>query len=63
MLKEQKETMLTEVKEDMITVPYQIENINKKTENSAKSIATEMMNSVEWFSRFELTEGTLLTDE
>ena len=28
-----------------------------------KSIATEMMNSVEWFSRFELTEGTLLTDE
>lgn len=35
------------VKEDMITVPYQIENINKKTENSAKSIATEMMNSVE----------------
>lgn len=28
-----------------------------------KSIAIEMMNSVEWFSRFELTEGTLLTDE
>ena len=28
-----------------------------------KSIATEMMNSVEWFSRFELTEGNLLTDK
>ena len=28
-----------------------------------KSIATEMMNLVEWFSRFELTEGNLLIDE
>lgn len=72
MPKEQKETMLTEVKEDMMTVSYQIENINKKIENSEKNqmeiielknIATEMMNLVEWFSRFELTEGNLLTDE
>ena len=72
MPKEQKETMLTEVKEDMMTVYYQIENINKKIENSEKNqmeiielknIATEMMNLVEWFSRFELTEGNLLTDE
>ena len=64
--------MLTEVKEDMMTVSYQIENINKKIENSEKNqmeiielknIATEMMNLVEWFSRFELTEGNLLTDE
>ena len=47
-------------------------NINKKTENSEKnqmeiielkSIATEMMNLVEWFNRFELTEGNLLIDE
>lgn len=47
-------------------------NINKKIENSEKnqmeiielkSIATEMMNLVEWFSRFELTEGNLLIDE
>lgn len=30
MPKEQKETMLTEVKEDTMTVSYQIENINKK---------------------------------
>ena len=72
MPKEQKETMLTEVKEDMMTVSYQIENINKKIENSEKNqmeiielknIATEMMNLVEWFSRFELMEGNLLTDE
>lgn len=72
MPKEQKETMLTEVKEDTMTVSYQIENINKKIENSEKNqmeiielknIATEMMNLVEWFSRFELTEGNLLTDE
>lgn len=28
-----------------------------------KSIATEMMNLVEQFSRFELTEGKLLIDE
>lgn len=64
--------MLTEVKEDTMTVSYQIENINKKIENSEKNqmeiielknIATEMMNLVEWFSRFELTEGNLLTDE
>ena len=47
-------------------------NINKKIENSEKNqmeiielkrIATEMMNLVEWFSRFELTEGNLFIDE
>lgn len=37
MLKEQKETMLSEVKGDMIRVSYQIGNINKKIENSEKN--------------------------
>ena len=61
--REQKEAVLTEVKEGMMTMSYQTENINKKIENATKyhmeilelkSTVTEMKNSVEWFRRFEL---------
>lgn len=61
--REQKEAKLTEVKEGMMTMSYQTENINKMIENTTKnhketlelkSTVTEMKNSVQWLRRFEL---------